>query len=379
MRTALLLCTLLTCVALPTRAAPHCVSNVSELKSALATIQANDRGGSSVDLRLQSGTYVLPAPASGSHGLTLAVSMLSSSYRISGGWNAGCSSQSKHENRATVLDGQALRGVLTLARYAVPSSYAAPAQPPQVRFDTLRFANGVAELSGHAMTGCLGFEEAQGTPSQWLRHSYELLVDGAMFSGCRKAMEIGRASAMTVRNSLFIENYGNPAAINGLHPNGTIYLVNNTFRRNEVIAGGNLGGEVWISGGAAPLPAKYVINNIFAQSVLSGSRSYQLVGDGVTFVRRNRVQYVGADTAFGTPWILNSTVLDPMFAGVNDHRLGAASPLRDFGENSATGGVGTLDFGGALRIQGGIVDLGAYELMPAPVVSGPIFGNGFEG
>jgi hypothetical protein len=61
----------------------------------------------------------------------------------------------------------------------------------------------------------------------------------------------------------------------------------------------------------------------------------------------------------------------PAFVGNGDFHLAASSPLIDAGINDPAGGLAPLDLDGAPRVDGTMVDLGAYE-------SSYIFSSGFD-
>ena len=71
---------------------------------------------------------------------------------------------------------------------------------------------------------------------------------------------------------------------------------------------------------------------------------------------------------------LLSEFIDPQFAdaAAGNYRLRDTSPARDAGTQNPPGGIGLFDLDGAARVNGPLVDIGAYEF------SG-IFRDGFEG
>lgn len=356
--------------------ATYCVGSTAELTSALSSIDTNHAySTTSIDLRLRSGTYLMPAGASDVVPLGFNSAFRGASYRISGGWNTGCSTQSALASQATVLDGQGQRGVLMLRHRKAYES--GPAQVPTLRIDNLRFRNGYATNGSFEETGCLAYTLIDGATNAWVPLAYALLIENTVFDNCRNAMETGRAEPATIRNSLFVDNYGATPAINAFASRGQVYVTNNTFRRNEVI-GNSIGAVVLVGDGSGDLAAKYVTNNVFAETTLSGGYADEVVGNGQTFVRYNRIEHIAADVGYGLPVALANTTQSPGFVGTHDHRLASNSPLRDAGQNVVVGGVGTTDLGGATRLQGDAVDLGAYELGPAPVLPDAMFANGFE-
>ena len=78
-------------------------------------------------------------------------------------------------------------------------------------------------------------------------------------------------------------------------------------------------------------------------------------------------------TLLGTPdpGSVNNLSVDPGFVGGGDYHLVDGSPAINVGWNFPAGGLPVQDLEGAPRIQGSVVDLGAYE---SPV----LFVDGFD-
>lgn len=110
-----------------------------------------------------------------------------------------------------------------------------------------------------------------------------------------------------------------------------------------------------------------VANNIVASNNTEGLR----IGAAGITNRHNLVFSNGMENFIPGPGTLFT---DPQFVGGSSFHLEPGSPAIDAGANDAVPGDVTLDLDGAPRIQGGTVDIGAFEELggaPDPLVAVP--------
>jgi len=153
-------------------------------------------------------------------------------------------------------------------------------------------------------------------------------------------------------------------ALNVSQGDGTYTVVNNT------IANGDRGITV---SGRFDLGATLVGD--LANNIVTGH-----VNDGIstdpdfetTFTNDHNLVF-GNGGNFFTPGP-GTLFTDPRFVGPNDFHLQASSPARNTGNSAQVPGDITGDLDGQLRIQGGAVDIGAYETAGGSAVDVPALG-----
>lgn len=124
------------------------------------------------------------------------------------------------------------------------------------------------------------------------------------------------------------------------------FITNNTIADNS----GQVDGGLTISG-SAPI---WITNNIFW-----GNTGWDLnLGTTTPVVLHNNY-----GTLLGSPGTgsVNNISLDPDFADIDDYHLKTSSPSVNLGYNFPAGGLPVQDLEGEPRIQGTVVDMGAYE------------------
>ncbi|MBI5612225.1 MAG: hypothetical protein HY942_04020 [Gammaproteobacteria bacterium] len=148
-------------------------------------------------------------------------------------------------------------------------------------------------------------------------------------------------------------NVGAPAAISVNDSQGTLNfsLINNTLSSNRT--------GILISGRSDLGAAMYgtVANNIVANSSQTG---IAIDTDFEPTVTNRYNLFFNNPNNWFTPGA-NTLYVDPQFVGGGDFHLQSTSPAVDVGDNSAIPAGITTDLGGSPRIQGGTVDMGAYE------------------
>lgn len=157
-------------------------------------------------------------------------------------------------------------------------------------------------------------------------------------------------------NNLVTGQFGNtgaPAAISVNNSQGTLNftVANNTVSSNRT--------GILISG-RQDLGA--VLNGTVANNIVANSSQTGITLDAdfePTVTNRYNLFFNNLNNWF-TPGA-NTLYDDPQFVGAGDFHLQSTSPAVDVGDNSAIPAGITTDLGGTPRIQGGTVDMGAYE------------------
>src|SRR5262249_21013024 len=117
-------------------------------------------------------------------------------------------------------------------------------------------------------------------------------------------------------------------------------------------------------GGRSDLGASWT--GVVANNVVSNTTGWGIVlDDPSTGVVNEHNLFFDTGMNYFTPGP-NTLFVDPQFIGGGDYRLGTGSPARDAGSNTRLPGDIMIDLNGLARVQGGIVDLGAYESVPEP-------------
>jgi hypothetical protein len=360
------------CHCLPSQAADFCVSNASELSSALSTA-ANNGQADTIKLMpgIYSGSFVYIAAASEVFDLSL-----------SGGWTAFIDTPCFFEGSdafETILDGDSMNLVLRIL----------PAGGADIEVKNLTIINGQSTfglVGGLEITDSSTFGHALIEKVAFINNS------GEHFG----ALQIHNAYRTTVRNSLFTLNSNDPgnsmirtatATITQLQgiPNEGIYFNNNTVINNTTLGGSGFhaaGIDLAVNGMGSGI---YLANNLFHNNDgndikvpvtednphLMYNNNYQSFGGLFT----NDVSTSGNYTqtpVFDQPGLFNFTP-SLLSADINAGRnpppfVPVPTPFGFFWQ------LGTTDINGAPRVQDGRVDVGAYEA----AAEIPIFINGFD-
>ena len=338
--------------------ADFCVSNETELRSALATAESN----SSFDhIKIMEGNYE-------TNGTRFNFDDISGyGLEISGGWgNAfgnSCSSQLNQDVFSTVLDGSLSSAIL---RIKLSNS-------ASLRISRVTFMN---SLSGSTAVNIFkGFSSDVYTGEYTLERNAFINNESDDVS----ALYINGADTMIFRNNLFSNNIasiGNTFKIaNGLGVK--IYFTNNTITSN------NEHGSIDLDGSSQLL----VANNVFYDN---GSTDLWVFGSGTTYSYNNNIKRLLTSSA-GTLNEYNFN-LNPQFVNPEmlDYSPGVASPLIDKGFLSCLDTpffcifpipfeqdwqASSIDLMGNSRIQNSKVEIGAIEVS---YESDLIYANRFE-
>ena len=332
----------LICTSAPAVAATFCVSNSSELQSALQTASTN--ADASDLIKLRAGTYVSPAGGFGRNQTFDG----EESITIEGGWGSliGNCDFSLNSSTASIIDGADINpgliinrgngtGSTTIRRLTITRGFQGGNQGNTNR------GGGLAIFTVQGSDGGTTVENVI-----FRDNNASLIAGGAYLAG----------QPLVVRSNLFVGNGASTgSAISTISNSSTVYFNNNTVTQS--VGSGPTSLVVRFDGDSAV----YLSNNI-----LWGNFGRDLFTDGQTIIA-NVIQSMA-----GTPALENGTIAsDPLFVSPSDLRLRAGSPALNSGANTPFGGLSTRDLDGGVRVNGPAVDRGAYE-------ADTFFANGFE-
>lgn len=349
----LLLAVLFSAFVVPAHADVFCVGTEQELSDAFAAAGEN---GLADEVRLRAGTFFSDVQPLAS-GFTLSV-LDGRGVVISGGWNADCSSE-RLDPTLTAIDGNYAMRVMTIA--ATLSSQ----EPVAVRWLTLR--HGVGQRGYALWIAATNYQ----VPVFIVENC--IVRDNRNWDGYWSlgAVVLEGDGVFVLRNSLFVGNRGSAGSalfLAAAMHDGDIYpaIVNNTFVNNETMDDNAL--TIYSAGG--PMTFE---NNIVWNSIHGSATANDFMGFTASVLRNNDIERVDLVSGGGPgPESGGNLAVDPGFVGPDNFRLRADSPLRGQGWGMPYGGFGDVDLDGAPRVEGGGVDMGAYE-------SDRLFTDGFEG
>lgn len=326
------------CLASPSPAAVFCADTESSL---IAALDAAETNGEDDEIRIVEGTYLLGSA------LTLSIHE-AFAVALSGRWNAGCDAQT---GASTTLDGQDASRIL----------YAFSDVDSALTISDLVFSNG---RNGAGIAGGGLSIETSGR---------NVLIERNLFFGNEDLGSAGAAriavstsnSVVTLRNNIVIGNTAPEAG--GIAVNASIgqaYVTGNTIVANAATLPGALCGGLCILGGSDFT----VANNILW---INDGGDLHLGNTGDALLLFNDIGASSGNPP--SPGSGGNLSIDPGFApGLLNTRLAPDSPLVDAGLFDAPGGIGSLDYARAPRVQGEAVDIGAFE-------TDVLFRDGFEG
>lgn len=307
-----------------------CVNSASDLVDALSTAAIN---GEDDVIRVVQGTYLTPSapPAPFSyfgiqenHGLELL-----------GGYEPLCASRTLDPTN-TILDGQNSNQVIEI----LPAN----STSGDLLFQgfTVRNGNNISFWAGGLSIGVSsGFWGSVTVEFNIITNNHCASGAGGLFGGSDTGLT-------RIENNLIIGNTsgggwgGAQITCNGPE----FFITNNTIADNTGPVDGGLR-----TSGSAPT---WITNNIFW-----GNVGWDLnLGTMTPIVVRNNY-----GTLLGSPGTgsVDNISLDPDFADTDDYHLKESSPSVNSGLNMPAGGLPVQDLEGGPRIQGSVVDMGAYE------------------
>ncbi len=320
--------------AITLHAATACVSNVAQL--ALVLDAARDNGEAD-EIRIQAGTYQPAAVLS-------AVVQEIYNLVISGGWNADCSAQNGGQ---TILDGQNQTLLLHLRSSATPG----------IGVSNITFVNAAATTDA-GPGGALSID----TGGLALAERNIFLANRYGFGNAALVL-IGDIGAVAINNLVVANHSAVASAAMHLVCSGDAAsfadAFGNTVVNNDTDGSGLVGGlQV-----DCPLDIAYVANNLLWGN--EGS-DLGLFGPGHVTLYDNDIGLQSGDPP-NTDSEGNFSAAPIYAGGILNFRLASSSPTINRGRNCIVGGIGCeaalgdADLGGAPRIQGARVDIGAYE------------------
>lgn len=333
-----LVCWLLLLLCAPVCAFDYCVDDATALQTILDEAATN---GEDDHIRLVQGFYSVPSGGFEYEALD------SRDLEISGGWVGICLGRGG-DAFDTTLDGGATEKILYIV-----------ANQRSVKISRLLFLNGESNLGGglHILFALNAVIE---------RNAF--VANRANFSGSAAYVSDG-INEIRFMNNLFVVNDGGPVVEARQTGGEGIYFINNTVVANTAPEDASV--EINVGGGASAL----VANNILWDN--SGVDLDLSESSGDLFYWHNNV----ADYR-GPPIGVNNVARNPRFIpGVFSYELASDSRLIDTGvlpsgnpgAFEGNWSVGDVDFEGDIRVQGSVVDMGAFE------ASDVLFASSFGG
>lgn len=347
-----------------------CISSNVALGAAIDYLWAHRPLDEDIDIRVRPGTYFWPShPNSATNAMLLVnfetrlpTNSASYHFRLSGGWNAGCTQQALPGGPASIIDGANSRSPLVI-RLERPGPNFTENPTGTITIDNIHF-----------------YRYADSAVSiQWSEAS--TTIHHARFSyGAGAAIRNFPNGGLFLHNSLFEQNINDPGiSLVDVSSEENVVVANNTFRGNTLqgfppqptLAVGlvKLGERAGAPGvpGFATFENNIMRDNVFCEPTC---------GEVVTDINARLQNNIFSSRVLGTPLLISDNYnIDPSFAFVIGVVLRPNSLARDLGNNSTMAGI-SRDYEGRTRLQNAVVDIGAYELSPQPADA--LFANGYE-
>ncbi|HEX6833633.1 MAG TPA: choice-of-anchor Q domain-containing protein [Rudaea sp.] len=305
--------------------ATFCISDATQLAPALLAAQSN---GEDDTIYIEVGTY-LPASELGYFAPS------DETYRLSiyGGVAPGCQS-GYASSGSTTLDGQNAHRILTISAYGevdIGRITFQHASPPMYFGAALNIGN-----NGH--------------DTYLFSDAFVANKTAAGYGGGAVYLASQAQGDIFVWSSLFVGNTSSAGAIY-VNGSGNTYLTGNTIIANQLINDSGLAGGIDLAG----------LDNVWLSNNIVWNNDNNDVYDQAGHARYSNND-IGKLDGFAPLSAVNELNVDPDFDGFFSTRLAPGSPLVNAGTDAAPGGIGgCCDAGGATRLQGKHVDIGAYE------------------
>lgn len=346
----------------------RCVGNVSQLSTALT--EANASTDTAFIIRVRTGTY---GAAQAFEAFRLIADVPDQVIELSGGWsgNGGTCQTRTNDPSQTVLVGTAIRTTLTIGLGDGANS----GSVVHVHGLTLRNPAGYNPAESAA---CLSGVNVYNGEMRVERLHLEQCVSTASGIPAMSFLNHGSAAGqalLTIRNVSLRDNSArtNSGMVVATYNNSVSRLSQLSITTSQTTDVSITVGGLHLSGYGNS--TTYVSNSVvWGNDPDPGARDIMIYGVGIHF---NRMHYGFLDALPGSTLASNNTPStgDPGFVGIGNARLRADSILIDSGIVNPPGGTGSLDADGNTRVQGGFVDVGAFEATPH---SDRIFANDFE-
>lgn len=328
---------LATAACTPAQAAMYCVSNATQLNNALNEAGTN---GQADDVRMMPGVYTRSPDVAGDN-MFKHILENGRNFSLSGGWNAGCTSQSRLDPAATVIDGQLTHKLLYIGNGANVSG------DVQLRNFTLQ--RGFTQ----ATDGLFELRVTNASPANVWLDNMRFIDNVKLGNNAIAPVELVLGTGtLRVRSSVFVGNSTWDGGALGIQSPGYVSLNNNTIVGNDVFFANGYGGLV-LHGDAI-----YTLNNnvIWGNTNTPDERDVRVNAPNVSARHNHFGVTIGA---FALDQ--NSSYGDPKLVSFDNPRPRADSPLRNTGLANPSGGSTSQDAAGQARVQEGALDRGAFE------------------
>lgn len=255
----------------------------------------------------------------------------------------------------TILDGDGISSVLNVQYLSAPVAFDGLTIQNGVDSGVLNFADGVT-ISNNVITGNTSRSSGGGilTFGESTRITRNLIAHNS--AGYRGGGISISAGSVTVDNNVMDANEAGYGSGVDTYTSSGVTLVNNT-----IVNGEGANGAVWLERGDATLANNIVFGN--------GSGVYASADRPPTATLIKNIVFGNSGPAYKDvepgPGDIQA---DPLFQGGagSAYIPGPGSPALNAGSGASV--VGTLDFLGNPRIQGGAVDIGAIEVGVGPAM-----------
>jgi len=366
--------------------ATFCVSDATDLQTALTTAESN---GEDNTIQIVQGTY---------NGNFIYASTEAYGLTVEGGYTQDCGSRTI-DPANTILDGGGTDTVLALVSQGAAT----------FSVEGLTFQNGNAST---VTTGGGLYASALGNNMTSITNNTFTGNTATGSGGGVYVQNYSSSYTVTLTNNTFTNNTatngnGGGAYVAYSHPDsiGSATLTNNTFTGNTATNGGGSylsggrylssegvtltnntltgntaeaeGGGVWLKLNDNNNPGNLYNNIIWNNTAPEGADLYiDNTGDDPFFpvtvkLFNNDFDQSSSGTYISEPFTIDPSNLDnanPLFVGSGDYHLTASSPCINTGDNDAPD-LPSTDKDGNPRIIGGTVDMGAYEFEATVYVS----------